>query len=247
MNQAAPTLEQMIAEAQAEQAQKDAKALSHTEGQNLPTEYAPDAPRRYRKLHADTLAKYQAVAAEYLKNGFNKTKAYAAIYPDASPATAATEGKRVLDHPQIEAFLRTVWERVSDRAEVSASYVLGQWLNQSEANVADYLESDGRGGMQVRDITQLPRDVQKRLRSIDVSTNERVQEDGTTITSSSIKMRTVDAQRAQENLAKVLGILRDQQDINVTVNTGQAIADAFTRLKTVGKLPPPAITGPDEG
>jgi len=197
-----------------------------------------------RQLRPDTLAKYTEVAQHYLSNGHNAAEAYATVYPKASRATCYTEAWRVLRHPQISQFLDSIHKKVSrraDSAKIAAEAIMRDWYNHAQANVVDYFESDDNGQLMITDVTKLPVEVQRRLRSVDLTVKEIVTDSGDTIRTTVIKLKTVDPQKALDSLAKSIGLLNDTSDVNVIVNTADAMERAVQRRKTMGGRRPVTV------
>jgi phage terminase small subunit len=57
---------------------------------------------------------------QYISNGFNATKAYAASYPDCKPAFCQANGSRLKSHPRIqEAIIKRMEEVLGPQEELS--------------------------------------------------------------------------------------------------------------------------------
>lgn len=63
--------------------------------------------------------KYQAVADEYMINGFRAGPAYSTVYKTCSPETAETEGPRVIRLPQVQAYIESIQAENRKKYEVT--------------------------------------------------------------------------------------------------------------------------------
>jgi len=238
-----PNLTELIERVLLDEAHQAAGAEGE-EASSRPSNTKQVPQKRVRKLMPETKTKYYKVATEYLKNGFNRTKAYASVYPDAKQRTCESMGSEVINHPEVQSFLSDVFGRMTTEAELDAQYVVKELLNGAMTNAVDYLPDDTADlslSDYVSHLKSLPANVQRRLRSVDIVSQDYTNDDGSVSHKTGIKFRTIDPQRSVEQLGKATGILRDQVDITHHFNPGDTIMKAVARAKHMGKIEPGRI------
>jgi len=235
-----PSLSQLIQEQLLQEAAAGGAEEAHTIVSNTTIQTANSVGDK--NLTDETRAKYFRVATEFLRNGFNRTRAYMSVYPDSKKSSAATSVKRVLDHVEVQAFLKSVWDRMTEQADLDSQYIMRELLNASLANPVDYIPPDTTDLAQSLDhIRSLPNHVQRRLRQIKVKHRTYTYEDGSTSDSSEIDFKVIDAQAAIRDLAKIQGILTDHVEIGIHMTASDTIIKAMARAKKLGNLDPARI------
>lgn len=190
---------------------------------------------RFRPLRDSTKKKYIEVAEEWLKNGGNATKAYLSVYPNSSEKAAQSNGCNVMGHPEIQGFLALCWKNVCKQENVGPEYVLRELFNHSRVNMVDYLPDPSSGLGVVEHLKSLPKNVQKRLRAIDLEESEVPGQYGTA-TKKNLKVKGVDSQRAIEVLAKALGVFAEAEQASQRFDHSDMIERGVARLHTLGTL-----------
>jgi hypothetical protein len=192
---------------------------------------------RYRPLKEKTKIKYIAVATEWLKNGGNATEAYLSVYPTVKRTTATSKGCDVMGHPEVQEFLAECWNRASKHENIGPEYVFRELISASKVNVVDYLPDPDSGMGIVEHLKALPKVVQRRLRSLDLSESETPGQHGTAI-HKNLKVKGLDPQRAIEMLAKALGIFAEAEQKGSAGHFDHAemIEKGVARLHALGTL-----------
>lgn len=95
--------------------------------------------------------RHRLFAFEYCRC-LNKTRAYQAVYPDASPAAAEVGGHRLLRNPKVLAFVREIQQGKLTDLDMDAEAVLVELTAIARSDITDVLEEDENGRLRVRNL-----------------------------------------------------------------------------------------------
>lgn len=169
-----------------------------------PKPKAAPAPGRAVANSKQALAlRAQMFAHAYVRSGCNATAAYLETHPGVTPATAAQQGMVWLRKAQTQAVLAPLLEGLMQKNEVDTEFVLSRLLEQANASPLDYFTID-EGGWPSIDMSAVNDAQRRNLRSVKITENTTVNNDGEERTTRSVTVTVVDQQKAIEMFAKYL-------------------------------------------
>jgi phage terminase small subunit len=157
---------------------------------------APSAPPAAGLIPPPTDAQL-AFVLEYLRNGFNATRAYMSTHPNAGKGTANVEGSRILSNPSVRATIDDYLQPY----QMSADEALARLAWDARADVRQLYDANGV----LLPVHQWPDTIINSVRSI---------EEGPY----GWKIRLNDSQAARRTILEVHGRLRNP-------NAGDALRD----------------------
>lgn len=86
-----------------------------------------------------TLEKHKLVIDEWFVNGFNGTKAYQAVYPNAKDSSAASNFEKLLRITEIQAYIKEKKEEAKMRLRSSHDSVLDELENWAYSDITETL------------------------------------------------------------------------------------------------------------
>lgn len=114
-------------------------------GKRKPTRGAARPPAKRSRRDAEGLTPEDlAFLQAYLANGGNGTQAYLSVYPNAKPATAATEAWKRLRKPQIAEKLLELRAQQWKRLEMQGDEAIALISLRARADIADAFDQDGK-------------------------------------------------------------------------------------------------------
>jgi hypothetical protein len=175
-------------------------------------------------------------ALELLRNNFNATQAYLAIYPNGTRQSAAVSANRLYHDEDTQRYLTALVKQLHDDQKLDVDFIYEKWYSHATASPVDYLDFAEDGSVSLKDVSQLPRELQENLRSLNVTINRTHDEHGKENVSTHVQISVVDQQKAVEMMAKSAGLLRDKVDLNVNFKSSEFIEEAVARMKNIGNL-----------
>jgi len=79
-------------------------------------------------MENDLTFKQKLFVKHYMTNGYNATKAYAAVYPDSSLAAAQSSSSDLLSNPMIKAYIEKEQEEVADALLLTKEKILNKLI-----------------------------------------------------------------------------------------------------------------------
>jgi phage terminase small subunit len=176
--------------------------------------------------------RHRLFAYEYLTNKNNAAKAYRAIYPNASPATAETEGPALLRSPQVSAFVadrqRAALQKVALTAEVKLERIL---LELHRILDIDPLElwTDTRT---MKNLEDIPEDARRAISSMKVAEIFEGQGDARRLVGYLREVKFNAKTDASQQLLRVLGAFKDKLEVDHTFKShAELVAEAMRRYR----------------
>lgn len=210
---------------------------------------APKGGDYNRALAADpaTDLKYNELAREFVLNGMDKARAYAAVYGVSIKSA----------YGQADKIFNSSWMRVKvneyllgedgEFAEsLNREYVVRQLVYMIENNILDYIANDGTY-LSVQELKALPEWAQKQIKKLDIATTtlpvalrdedgEYVKDENDEVKYVEIRNQRVsielyDKHKAIEHLAKIMRWIQSTLELNVNMITSDTMLDAESRIK----------------
>ena len=154
--------------------------------------------------------KLKMLVDEYLID-FNGTRAYKAVWGEhVTDNTAAVEASKHLRKPKVTQYLQDRIKERERRTEITQDDVVRSLKMILDANVIDVVNVKGQYKITLKDISEIPKELQYAIKSIKPS------KDG-------IEVEFYDKLRAVELLGKHLGMFTDK--FEVTSDLGVTIVD----------------------
>ncbi|HET7584652.1 MAG TPA: terminase small subunit [Gemmatimonadaceae bacterium] len=127
-------------------------------------------------MSAPLSPKREAFCREYVID-LNATQA--AIRAGYAAKSAAVTGCRLLRDANVRARINELMDVRNERTGITAEQVIEELASVGlTSNLADYIEQEPDGAIRVRDLSALPAEKQRALRSIRMRTTRRIQSDG---------------------------------------------------------------------
>jgi hypothetical protein len=178
--------------------------------------------------------KLHELAREFISNGFNQAKAYAAVY-GITIRKASHPASRIFNSIWMKAIIHDMVRGVDgEMAEPEKEYLLEKLMKQIESNVLDYIDDEG-AFLNVQELKALPKFCQQIIKKLEVSTwhvpvMEVLHEGDDPVEVAQIRHQKVhlelyDKHKALELLAKAMRwISGDTGDTNIFLGAAEMIA-----------------------
>jgi len=153
-----------------------------------------------------------------------KTATKAAILAGYKKRSAHTMGYRMMKKPKIQARIEEIRKKHLAALNITENWILAEMRNMAEGNISDYFEKDEKGEMVLKDFADLPEEVQKRVKSLNVN-------------SRGWKIELFDRRAILVDLAKIKGIYQDTGMVNNHFNT-VFVVPAFGKGKNIEVVVP---------
>lgn len=193
-------------------------------------------------------AKYNQMVREFVSNGFNATKAYAAVHGcklSTARSSASILFRTSFMRAKVQEYLNGV---DGEFAEPPKEYVLQKLIYLIEANVLDYYTDDGHG-LSVKELKRLPQEAMWVIKSIN-STRETVavaveDQDGNVVLDDNgvphyvlvekerVRLELFDKLKAIESLGKIQKWIGGDTNIDLNLNLidSRTMERAESRIK----------------
>ena len=189
--------------------------------------------------------KYHEVAREFISNGFDQTKAYAAVF-GCSKRSAKANASKLFNSTTFRAKLAQMMQGTDGNlAELPKEYLLQKLVNVLELNILDYVGDDGRW-LTVEELRALPLELQQELEDFrmtntirhvalkDVDGNVVRQENGEPHTievkEQQVYLKLPSKQAARDLLAKVMNWITLHVEHSHTI-TAETLMNADKRIE----------------
>lgn len=192
-------------------------------------------------------AKYNELVREFVNNGFDRFKAYAAVY-GSSLAIARRRAPPIFASTGVRKKIREVLMGTDGNLidELPKEYLIQSLLDTSEASVLDYIADDGTV-LNINELKLLDRRFQKQIKKLKVhqTTIPVVMKDGdgnnvldengnpryVEVKNQNVELEMYDRLRALELMGKAMRWITQNQDIMVTFLTPDMLMRANQRVR----------------
>lgn len=207
----------------------------------------PKGSERDRPLSGDPASdlKRLEVAREFISNGFDQTKAYAAVY-GCSLKSAKPRASKLFNSATFIAKVAQMMQGTDGNlAKLPKEYLLQKLVNVIELNILDYIGDDGRW-LTVEELRQLPLELQQELEDFrmtntirhvalkDVDGNVIRQENGephtVEVKEQQVFLKLPSKQAARDLLAKVMNWITLHVEHSHTI-TAETLMNADKRVE----------------
>jgi phage terminase small subunit len=172
-----------------------------------------------------------AFLAEYLANGRNATRAYLAVWPNASALTARTRAAKVLAKPHLRTRLRRMERELRRKVGVEAERVLAELAAVAFSDVGEVIDLASFGLRK-----RISPAARRAIASIKVRTDTRKHAKGTTVRQT-VEVRFHSKAEALEKIARHLGLFDELPPLEMVLALlPSALAEAV-RAELVEVLP----------
>lgn len=153
------------------------------------------------------------IVEEYLNNGHNKVQAYLKCYPEAAYSTAANGFKRIVNLPEVAAYIQARHNEIKEAGEIKTLDILLKlktWLN---SDPSQYI------GLTPQQVKELPPEIRQCIQSIHHKKKSYTDRQGVPIVEEEIKVTLVDKVKTMDMLNKHIGFYsEDNKQKGVNVN-----------------------------
>jgi len=170
---------------------------------------------------------------EYCANGMNGT----AAARKAGYAHAHVAASRLLKRPRIQAAVAKELAALLEDGRLSREALLLKLRSIIHANLADLVKQSEHGGIEVKDLTELPPEISAAIKELTVNSTERSGVKGT-VRESSVNIKLHEPLKAIELAAKILNYLGEKVDVT---SGGKALAAGSTAIIYL-----PAVSRPEQ-
>ena len=180
-------------------------------------------PKRTAQNPYGLTTKQKIFVAEYLRNGFNATRAAeTAGYSSSSYSALRTAGAQTLANPNVRACI----DEVLDQYGLSAKQTIAMLAEQAQASMSDYVNNDGSfNRAAVADDKK-----GRRIKSFSFSTSHTENSRGSVTDTETVSVQLIDSQGALNTLAKYHGLLTDRVAVDLSVSLGEKLQSVLDRV-----------------
>jgi hypothetical protein len=191
--------------------------------------------------------KYNELAREFVMNGLDGAKAYAAVFgvPVEQAYTSATN---IFNSSWMRAKINEylLGQDGEFTEELDREYIVRQLLYMIDNNILDYIADDGTY-LSVKELKRLPEWAQKQIRKLSVHTtttpvaikddqgqvirDEEGEIQYAEVREQHVHIELYDKQKAIDHLAKVMRWIQNTVDVNLNLITSDTMLKAESRVK----------------
>lgn len=143
----------------------------------------------------------------------NKTKACRLAGFTMGGKHAKTEAQKTFNLPHVKAYLNSLKEAATEKAQKTADEIIAEMEKLSFTNIADYLDVDEDGEVRIKAFEQIDRDKLAAVKSVKVSMTKNKKGDREYQTTT---FELYDKKGALELLGKRHGLFPNRQEFHVT-------------------------------
>jgi len=191
--------------------------------------------------------RYQELAREFINNGMNQTKAYAAVY-GVPLKKASSPASKIFNSTWMKAKIREylLGEDGKLEDELPKEYLIERYMQMIDNNILDYMADDGTY-LSVTELKALPEWAQQQIKRLsivnetvplvvrdqhgEIRRNDNGEPAYVEVRKQHVTIELYDKQKAMENLAKVMKWINDNVDLSVNLIGPDTMVRAESRVK----------------